>query len=66
MAAVTALWPYGGPGRPYGSFEGKTENVEAAVTIRENTAYEVYIKQANGVWEHTQIVFTGADFGVVR
>ena len=37
-----------------------------AVTIRENIAYEVYIKQANGVWEHTQIVFTGADFGVVR
>lgn len=29
--AVTALWPYGGPGIPYGSFAGKTAAPEPEV-----------------------------------
>lgn len=27
MAAVTRLWPYGGPGHPYGDFSGKAEQI---------------------------------------
>lgn len=29
MTAVTRLWPYGGPGHPYGSFAGKVEQEPA-------------------------------------
>lgn len=32
MAVVTRLWPYGGPGFPYGSFAGKTTQVIVETT----------------------------------
>lgn len=33
------------------------------MTIRSNTAYDVYVKQGNGFWQPTRIVFTGTDHG---
>lgn len=35
MTAVTRLWPYGGPGHPYGSFAGKTKQVIVETTAAE-------------------------------
>lgn len=45
---------------------GHLPTVTAAelLTLYADTAYEVYIRQQNGVWNHTQIVFTGDNFGV--
>lgn len=45
---------------------GGSEVSQPTLTLNTDTAYEVYIKQQNGAWQHTQIVFTGTDFGVVR
>ena len=45
-------------------FPGASEVAVATITLKEDYAYEVYIKQSNGVWEHTRIVFTGTDFGI--
>lgn len=65
MAAVTRLGLYGGSRAPYGSFAGKTEQALEYASIEFDKAYGVYIKNRNGTWEHTQIVFTGTDFGTV-
>ena len=68
MAAVQSVTRHGAHGYsaiPYGSFAGKAAQATVLTEIAFNTAYEVYIKSSNGVWEHTQIVFTGNDFGEV-
>lgn len=49
----------------YGSFAGKTGFVQPTVTLNTDTRYEVYIRRHNNTFEHTEIVFTGTDFGLV-
>tara|TARA_S200002703_G_scaffold98452_2_gene85136 strand:- start:554 stop:721 length:168 start_codon:yes stop_codon:yes gene_type:complete len=44
---------------------GGSESAAATITLEENVAYEVYIKNRNDTWEHTRIIFTGTDFGAV-
>ena len=36
-AQITRLWPYGGPGHPYGSFAGKVEQVVVVPEIVESS-----------------------------
>lgn len=36
-----------------------------AMEIFANTRYEVYIRQHGNTFVHTQIVFTGTDFGLI-
>lgn len=42
---------------------GGSPTADVTVTVAKNEGMEVYIRNANGVWEHTQIMFTGTNLG---
>lgn len=60
----TGLGLHGIPRRDYGSFAGKASFVPTALELYAGNAYGVRIRNRNGVWVYTQLIFTGEDFGI--